>query len=560
MVTDSTISGNHARNDGGGISNVSDSQAVVVNSTLSGNTAGTDGGAISNYGEGSQDYFLNESRVVVINSTIVNNRANGDGDGSGTGGGIWSNPAETEIRGAHLFNTLVAGNRVGTGNTANDIGGKPIEPGSAHNLVGDPLSAGGLQEAVNGNRVGDGNGQPLPLEQIVEPNLASNGGTTLTHALVSGSLAIDAGGNAFATTLGITTVYDDRLPGQNNENDSPLQFDQRGEPFVRVAGFVVDIGAFEVPKTDSGINLVESAVAIRRDNNNLVITGQQVLAEAPLEGLGKINICGTDMDDTITLDFSGGDLIPANGLLIDGGGGSNQLIIGPGDADLDLTTTGRTDLARFDTIDLSDPAASQVALNAAVIPALAPVTNTIRVIAGLEDELDFEDASDWRMDEPLVDDGKFILTATHLADANDPSVETDNPRAWHNFVQPSDVNNDGSISALDALRVINELARIATTTIGGELAPSTSALVTAPPETTRDADVERPIEPEFRVVKVVPQPAKISSPVLSERDVKPSQRGPLSDPIARQHATDALLADDGFLQLLAARLLRRQTP
>ena len=52
--------------------------------------------------------------------------------------------------------------------------------------------------------------------------LADNGGATLTHTLLAGSPAIDAGNNA-----------------------ASLDTDQRGEGFVRVLGAAADIGAFE---------------------------------------------------------------------------------------------------------------------------------------------------------------------------------------------------------------------------------------------------------------------------------------------------------------------------
>jgi hypothetical protein len=59
--------------------------------------------------------------------------------------------------------------------------------------------------------------------------LADNGGPTRTHALAAGSPAIDAGNNL----AGLVT-------------------DQRGSPFVRVAGAAPDIGAFELQPATTG--------------------------------------------------------------------------------------------------------------------------------------------------------------------------------------------------------------------------------------------------------------------------------------------------------------------
>ena len=42
---------------------------------------------------------------------------------------------------------------------------------------------------------------------------------------------------------------------------------------------------------------------------------------------------------------------------------------------------------------------------------------------------------------------------------NDTFVQVDFASAWQNLAQPSDVNNDGNVTAGDALRIINELGR-----------------------------------------------------------------------------------------------------
>ena len=65
--------------------------------------------------------------------------------------------------------------------------------------------------------------------------LADNGGPTPTHALLSGSTAIDAGNNSLALNI----------------DNSVLTTDQRGETFDRIQFDTVDIGAFESSFDDS---------------------------------------------------------------------------------------------------------------------------------------------------------------------------------------------------------------------------------------------------------------------------------------------------------------------
>ena len=132
-------------------------------------------------------------------------------------------------------NTIVAGNTGrlidGTAIAADLVGG-PVDPSSSHNLIGDPESAGGLEHGTQQNRVGNSAGSGvLPLEEILDPELRDNGGGVLTHALVDGSLAIDAGSDQLAI-----------VPG---EPPVPLAYDQRGAGFDRTFAASVDIGAVE---------------------------------------------------------------------------------------------------------------------------------------------------------------------------------------------------------------------------------------------------------------------------------------------------------------------------
>src|SRR4029450_5628933 len=63
-LTNSTVSGNTAGDDGGGIRNVLGGTLTLTNSTVSGNDAGDEGGGIRNFGT-----------TNVFSSTIANNRA-----------------------------------------------------------------------------------------------------------------------------------------------------------------------------------------------------------------------------------------------------------------------------------------------------------------------------------------------------------------------------------------------------------------------------------------------------------------------------------------------------
>jgi beta-glucanase (GH16 family) len=165
-IVRSTISGNVSNDVGGAIRSLGN--AEIINSTISGNTAtGWHGGAI----------FQTDGDITITNSTIANNI--GPDWASSTlfigqyGGGFV--PTLT------LINTIITGNqwyaceKFASGTVGNVVSG-------GHNLVQD--------DSCNPEA-----SDQILLDALIGP-LGDNGGPTLTHALLAGSPAIDAGDNA----------------------------------------------------------------------------------------------------------------------------------------------------------------------------------------------------------------------------------------------------------------------------------------------------------------------------------------------------------------------------
>ncbi len=193
---------------GGGLYNVA--SAKVINTTISGNSThgfNAPGGGIYQIG----------SALTVINSTITGNSSI-----SQTGNGIYQSTISSGV--SILQNTIVAQNIGGpdTFGTFNSFG---------HNLIGNADDATGFD-------VSDLKGTTAaPLNAMLGP-LANNGGPTQTHALLTGSPALDAGDNVRA------------IDADNNS----LTTDQRGTGRIadsEDAGTTatVDIGAYEFHQT-----------------------------------------------------------------------------------------------------------------------------------------------------------------------------------------------------------------------------------------------------------------------------------------------------------------------
>lgn len=190
-ILNSTFTANSSNVRCGGFDN-DGARLEIVNSTISGNRAGFSGGG-----------FCSEGETILRNVTITNNTAGNDG------GGIFQNLGTISI-----FNTIVAGNsaarepEIRVSNT-----GAVISLGN--NLIGD--SAG--DSANTANSIAYQSTDLLDVSPMLSA-LSDNGGTTLTHALLADSPAINAGNNTDAPTT-----------------------DQRGA--TRITTGIIDIGAFE---------------------------------------------------------------------------------------------------------------------------------------------------------------------------------------------------------------------------------------------------------------------------------------------------------------------------
>lgn len=163
-----------------------------MNSTISGNSAPAGAGLA-----------VQRGTIDVRYSTITENAASLS-DGAGILSGVNSAPGSATVT---LKSTIVAGN------SGSDLAGTTIES-DGFNLVG-------AGDTASFNSTGDMAG----ISDAGLSPLGFFGGSTPTHGLVAGSLAIDAGDPDF---------------------ESPPANDQRGDGFARLFGSAVDIGAFEL--------------------------------------------------------------------------------------------------------------------------------------------------------------------------------------------------------------------------------------------------------------------------------------------------------------------------
>ncbi len=165
-VTDSLFSNNQSQYAGGAL--VSESANLnLSNSTISGNSAPSGyGGALYQLG----------ATAILTNNTITNNSA-----GSGAGG-VYNLAATVTLR-----NTIIAGNTAPSNPECyNDsIIGGTVMVADANNVFGTAGSAGGCPNGATDI-------VPAGVIATILAPLADNNGPTFTHALATGSPALDA--------------------------------------------------------------------------------------------------------------------------------------------------------------------------------------------------------------------------------------------------------------------------------------------------------------------------------------------------------------------------------
>jgi hypothetical protein len=299
------LSDNHATSgadDGGAIFNQG-GNLIIRNSTLSGNSAADEGGAISSYNPGG----LGAGSVLIENSTISGNTSTI----GGSGGGIFTYSADPMT----IRSSTISGNTAaGAGGDGGGIMSIYTDPVLTSSIVADNVAAnspdlngfGGLGTfTADFSLVENTTGAVITGNQLItgqDPKLgplADNGGPTPTHALGTGSPALDKGMATGPDQRGATRPFDlagiARAPGGNS----------------------ADIGAYErvlcakVVVNRVGTGGKDKIKGTKGADGILGLGGKD-----DLSGLaGKDGLCGGTGKDTLR------------------GGGGNDKLLGEGGAD-----------------------------------------------------------------------------------------------------------------------------------------------------------------------------------------------------------------------------------
>lgn len=217
-LTNCTVGQNRVQGNTGGVGNVG--TMAIANSSVSGNSA-------AYKSLGSNGGISNRGTLTITNSTLSGNHA----DGNGTG--LYNIGAATIANSTFADNSSYPSPYLPKGTIRNDSGGTLqirntiLNSGTAEanfNNAGTIISQGYNLCGDDGSGFLIAPGDQINTNPMLGP-LQNNGGSTFTHALLSGSPAINAGDPNFSP---------------------PPAFDQRGPGYPRVHGGRIDIGSFEL--------------------------------------------------------------------------------------------------------------------------------------------------------------------------------------------------------------------------------------------------------------------------------------------------------------------------
>gem|GEM_PF-849238 len=276
----------------GGAVFANEGEALGTNSTLSSNTTaggrggdGGDEGTGVNNGEfgrrgprgttgrsqGAGLFTSSAAGAALLNVTIAANQSQ-----AGEGSGLYN---DGSLR-VSVNNTLIASNE------GEDVVSQFVS--SAYNLIGNATRIAGLQNGVNGNRVGT---TGATLDALLG-GFGDYGGSTFTHALREGSPAIDG-----ANPVGGPDV------------------DQRGR--LRPVQSPNDIGAYEAQRSLAVTLPIADTFRLRAEGADLVLrreTNNNVVFRHEFGALLDLTVSGSGGADRLVIEFSTGDVLPFGGV------------------------------------------------------------------------------------------------------------------------------------------------------------------------------------------------------------------------------------------------------
>ena len=210
--------------------------------------------------------------------------------------------------------------------------------------------------------------------------------------------------------------------------------------------------------TSAMIHWIDASGDLSLDQNQIVFSQNQIISfSASADDAGSLSIIGEERDQTLVLAWNLATNPSAPSLHIDGQLGTNT-IQWIGDAqEIDLTDQNDLRISGFQVHDLTAPQKQLLIIDQSSVDRLSPSSKKLLIHLATGDQLSVQDQHSWRLSAPRPHHDSWVLPASDLSHSSRELLVT--PTSfWNNYLVNSDVNNDGNVSAADALLIINELS------------------------------------------------------------------------------------------------------
>ncbi|MEO1529979.1 MAG: dockerin type I domain-containing protein, partial [Planctomycetota bacterium] len=145
--------------------------------------------------------------------------------------------------------------------------------------------------------------------------------------------------------------------------------------------------------------------------------------------------------------------------------GRDQVTVTGSDNRVDLAAANLT-LNNIEVLDAAGIGSNSVVLSVDAVRRVTDQNNQLLVKTGIDDSVNI--GQGWTLTDAKVIDGELVRILTQ----DDVTLRSIGPSEWTNPVNALDVNGDGNVSAIDALGVINDLARRGLLDNDGNLLPA----------------------------------------------------------------------------------------
>ncbi|TWU17051.1 choice-of-anchor Q domain-containing protein [Allorhodopirellula heiligendammensis] len=186
-----------------------------------------------------------------------------------------------------------------------------------------------------------------------------------------------------------------------------------------------------------------------------LISGTLTQFEAPNDQVGTIDYQPLTTPEAINVVLSADYAVTADQIQFRAFADGSSVNLSGAGGSIDLTNVATQAAQGRVTLDLTHGDTSSATIDAGLAQKWSSDTLPMQVMIGANDHLLFTHAEEWRMTDPVGMGSTFQLTAA--TQSGDAAIIVSAAQPWQNFIRLNDVNVDGFVTALDALRVINEL-------------------------------------------------------------------------------------------------------